>query len=102
MNDIQIRYANDSDLPYLIQHDSLVTEDMRVTANQFLAGVARHVLDVESTFLCSDLRVKQDVEQHVTQFVQDGGVFLLVDGIEKLAGLLDQIAFQRCVSCTLR
>jgi GNAT superfamily N-acetyltransferase len=28
MNDIQIRYANDSDLPYLIQNDSLVTEEM--------------------------------------------------------------------------
>jgi GNAT superfamily N-acetyltransferase len=26
MNDIQIRYANDSDLPYLIKNDSLVTE----------------------------------------------------------------------------
>jgi ribosomal protein S18 acetylase RimI-like enzyme len=27
VNDIQIRYANDSDLPYLIQSDSLVTEE---------------------------------------------------------------------------
>ena len=28
MNDIQIRYADDSDLPYLIQSDSLVTEEI--------------------------------------------------------------------------
>jgi len=27
MNDIQIRYANHSDLPYLIENDSLVTEE---------------------------------------------------------------------------
>ena len=28
MNDIQSRYADDSDLPYLIQNDSLVTEEI--------------------------------------------------------------------------
>jgi GNAT superfamily N-acetyltransferase len=28
INDIQIRYANDADLPYLIQNDSLVTEEI--------------------------------------------------------------------------
>ncbi len=28
MNDIQIRYANDSDLPYLIQNEGLLTEEI--------------------------------------------------------------------------
>jgi GNAT superfamily N-acetyltransferase len=28
MNDIRFRYANDSDLPYLMQNDSLVTEEI--------------------------------------------------------------------------
>ena len=44
MNDIQIRYADDSDLPYLIQNDSLVTEEIikkKLSDRQVIVSVDR-------------------------------------------------------------
>ena len=55
------------------------------------------VMDVESLLLGGDLRVEDDLEEQVPQFVPEVAVLAVVQRVQHLVGLLDQVRPQGLV-----
>jgi hypothetical protein len=67
-----------------------VAEDVRVAADKFLAGVLCGVLESEGAALGGKVGVEDDLEQKVAEFLAEVGVIGIGDGVNGLAGFLEE------------
>ena len=72
-------------------------EDVRVAAVHLLDDVAGHVVDGELAGLLGDHGVEVDLEQQVAELLAQVRHVAGVDRLERLVGLLEQVARQRAV-----
>ena len=68
-----------------------------MTVNQLLTQGIAHVGDVKFALLVTDFGIKDDVQQHVAQFLADFIVVLAHDSIGKFHGFLDGVGTQALV-----
>ena len=76
-----------------------VGEDVRMAADQLLDDVAGDVVDVERLVgvLSGDPRVEHHLEQQVTELLAQVVAVAGLDRLDRLVGLLDEVAHQRLV-----
>ena len=74
-----------------------VAEDVRVAPVQLRDQVGGDVLDVEAAGLRGDLRVEVDLQQQVAELLAQVLEVTGVDGLERLVGLLEEVAGERAV-----
>jgi hypothetical protein len=67
-----------------------VTEDVGVTTDEFLAGVLRGVLEGEGSAFGGEIGVENDLEEEVAEFLAQVGVIGFGDGVDGLAGFLEE------------
>jgi hypothetical protein len=67
-----------------------VAEDMRVPPDHFFANRRNDLLERESTALASHLRVHDDMEQQVAEFLTEVRIIGPLDGIDHLVAFLDE------------
>ena len=70
---------------------------MLVAANQLVSLLAGHIVDREQALLGGHLAVQQHLQQQIAQFLAHLGDVAILDGIQKLAGLLDQVPLDAVV-----
>ena len=73
-------------------------EDVGVPANHFVVDFTDYGRDVEATFFVGDLRVEENLEEKVAEFLGEFGVVGGVQGIEHFVGFLDQVGAEGGVS----
>ena len=66
-------------------------EYVRVAANQFVVDFANDVVDGEAALFGGDLRVEEDLEEEVAEFLGKLDVVARVQGIEDFVSFLDEI-----------
>ena len=74
-----------------------IGEDMRVTPDEFLAGVLRGLLESERAAFRGEVGVEDDLQKKISQFFAQIGVIRPVDGVDRFAGFLEQARAQRFV-----
>jgi hypothetical protein len=67
-----------------------VAEDVRVAADKFFAGVLRGVLESEGAAFGGKVGVEDDLKQKVAEFLAEVGVIGIGDGVNGLAGFLEE------------
>ncbi len=60
----------------------------------FAAMSARHLVESEAVFLGGDLRVEDDLQQQVAEFLAEVGVVAIVDRLDDFVGFLDHAGAQ--------
>ena len=70
---------------------------MRMAADELLVDLARHGLEVEQPLLLGQLRVENDLDEHVAQLLAHVRHVEPVDRVEQFGTLLDQADGQRLV-----
>src|SRR5437773_9378043 len=68
---------------------------MRVTAHELVANFGDYGVDVEFAVLFSELRLEDNVEEQISQFLGYSIEVLIIDGFEDFIDLLDQHRFER-------
>ena len=61
---------------------SFVTENMRMSPNEFLADCPRHGLQVKAIGLARYLAMEDNLEQDITQFIGQMLIVALVDSVD--------------------
>ena len=72
-----------------------LAEDVRMTVDEFVAQTVDHVHDIVFALLGSYLRIEDDVQQHVAQFLGDFPAFPAEDGVAQFVSLLNRLRTQR-------
>jgi hypothetical protein len=63
---------------------------MRVAADEFLVNLARHVVEIEMAGFGRHLRMHDDVQEQVAQFLAHVREIAAVKGVEQFGDLLDK------------
>ena len=72
-------------------------EDVGMPANQLVGDPPGDVVEGEAPLVLGYLGVEVDLKQQVAKLLQKVGVGSLLDGVDHLAGLLDEVGQQRLV-----
>jgi hypothetical protein len=67
-----------------------VAENVRVAADEFLARLAGGVLQSEGSAFGGEIGVEDDLEEEITEFFAEVGVIRVADGVDRLAGFLEE------------
>jgi indole-3-glycerol phosphate synthase len=70
-------------------------ENVGMTADELVVDVPRHVVECEQPLLRGDLRMKDDLDEHITEFLAHVGVVVAVDRVDELTHFINQAAHQR-------
>ena len=73
----------------------MVSVDVGMPPDELLVDVAGNVVEIEVPALLRDQRMKDDLDQHVSQLLPHVRQVLPVDGVEQLAAFVDQAARKR-------
>ena len=74
-----------------------VAEDVRMSPDKFGREMIDDVVDGERSGLSCNLAMKDDLKQHVAQFLLELRHVLLVDGLQNFVGFFEQIGLQGLV-----
>ena len=75
----------------------LITENVWMAEDKFLAQSVADVGDVKSALLVADFGIKDNVQQHIAQFLTDFIVVLAHDGVGEFHGFLNGVGAQALV-----
>ena len=67
-----------------------IAEDMRVTPDKFLAGVAGGIFKGEGTTFGGQIGVENDLKQNVAEFLAQIGIIGFGNGVDGFAGFLEE------------
>jgi hypothetical protein len=59
-------------------------------SDELLAGMMRSVFEGEGSAFRGEIGVKDDLEEQISEFFAQVGVIRVADGIDRLAGLLEE------------
>ena len=69
-------------------------EDVRVTADQFIDDMAANFLEIERAAFLGQLTMKDDLQEHVAQFLHHFKIVPRLDGIDQLINLFHGVKTQ--------
>jgi len=77
--------------------DFFVSEDVRMAPNKFFDQRPENLFLGQLALFCSNLRLKDDVEEDVAQLLDHLVRVALLDGLDQLVALLQELPFDRLV-----
>jgi len=78
-----------------------ITKNMRVAPDELFINFTRDILEVELPRLLGELRVKDDLDQYVAQFLAHVRQVEAVDRVDQFAAFVDQATHQRSMGLFL-
>src|SRR5437899_9986119 len=73
------------------------TKNVRMTANQFLHNVPRHLVEIERATLIRELAMKHDLQQKVAKLLDHFVIVTCFNGVDQLIDLFDRMETERLV-----